>query len=91
MEQCGFIRRYSTINNARQLYQLTDFYTQFYFQFLAGGKTYDDEQWLHLQGTSRHNSWLGLSFERLRFAHMPQIRRALGMRGRGTGTCHVRE
>ncbi len=86
LEQCGFIRRYSTINNARQLYQLTDFYTQFYFQFLAGGKTYDDEQWLHLQGTSRHNSWLGLSFERLCFAHMPQIRRALGIAGVATKT-----
>ena len=65
---------------------MTDFYTQFYFQFLSGGKTYDDEQWLHLQGMSKHNSWLGLSFERLCFAHMPQIRRALGIAGVATKT-----
>ena len=61
-------------------------HTQFYFQFLSGGKTYDDEQWLHLQGMSKHNSWLGLSFERLCFAHMPQIRRALGIAGVATKT-----
>ena len=86
LEQCGFIRQYSTINDALQLYQLTDFYTQFYFQFLANQKTYDDEQWLHLQGTNKHNNWLGLSFERLCFAHMPQIRRSLGIAGVATKT-----
>lgn len=86
LEQCGFIRRYTMINDARQLYQLTDFFTQFYFQFLAKEKNYDEEQWLHLQGMPRHNNWLGLSFERLCFAHMPQIRRALGIAGVATKT-----
>ena len=86
LEQCGFIRSYTMISDARQLYQLTDFYTQFYFQFLAKEKSYDDEQWLHLQGMPRHNNWLGLSFERLCFAHMAQIRRALGIAGVATKT-----
>jgi DNA-binding Lrp family transcriptional regulator len=86
LEQCGFIRRYTLVNNARQLYQLTDFYTQFYFQFLAHEKSYDDEVWLHLQGTPRHNNWLGLSFERLCFAHLSQIRHALGIAGVATKT-----
>lgn len=86
LEQCGFIRRYTLVNNVRQLYQLTDFYTQFYFQFLAHEKSYDDEVWLHLQGTPRHNNWLGLSFERLCFAHLPQIRKALGIAGVATKT-----
>lgn len=86
LEQCGFIRRYTMVNNARQLYQLTDFYTQFYFQFLAHEKSYDDEVWLHLQGKPRHNNWLGLSFERLCFAHLPQIRKALGIAGVATKT-----
>ena len=86
LEQCGFIRRYTIMGDARQLYQLTDFYTQFYFQFLAKGKSYDDEQWIHLQGKPRHNTWLGLTFERLCFAHMPQIRKALGITGVATKT-----
>lgn len=86
LEQCGFIRRYTMVNNARQLYQLTDFYTQFYFQFLAHEKSYDNEVWLHLQGKPRHNNWLGLSFERLCFAHLPQIRKALGIAGVATKT-----
>lgn len=86
LEQCGFIRRYTMINDGRQLYQLTDFYTQFYFQFLVGGKTYDDEQWLHLQGSARHNTWLDLAFERLCFAHLPQIRNSLGIAGVATKT-----
>jgi Predicted ATPase (AAA+ superfamily) len=86
LEQCGFIRQYTMFSNARQLYQLTDFYTQFYFQFLAKEKSYDDEQWLHLQGMPRHNNWLGLSFERLCFAHIPQIRKSLGIAGVATKT-----
>ena len=86
LEQCGFIRRYTMVNNARQLYQLTDFYTQFYFQFLAHENSYDDGVWLHLQGKPRHNNWLGLSFERLCFAHLPQIRKALGIAGVATRT-----
>lgn len=86
LEQCGFIRRYTMMGNARQLYQLTDFYTQFYFQFLAHEKNYDNEQWKHLQGKPRHNTWLGLTFERLCFAHMPQIRQALGIAGVATRT-----
>ena len=86
LEQCGFIRRYTMMNDARQLYQLTDFYTQFYLHFLAHEKVYDDEAWMHLQGKPRHNSWLGLSFERLSFAHLPQIRHALGIAGVATKT-----
>jgi hypothetical protein len=86
LEQCGFIRRYTMVNDARQLYQLTDFYTLFYFHFLANEKGYDDEAWMHLQGKPRHNNWLGLSFERLCFAHLPQIRQALGIAGVATKT-----
>lgn len=86
LEQCGFIHRYTMMNDARQLYQLTDFYSQFYFQFLAHEKSYDDEQWMHMQGKPRYNTWLGLSFERLCFAHLSQIRQALGIAGVATKT-----
>ena len=41
---------------------------------------------MHLQATPRHNTWLGLSFERLCFAHIYEIQKALGITGVATKT-----
>ena len=84
LEQCGFIRKYTSIGDSRFIYQLVDFYTLFYYQFIHGGKDYDEDTWMHLQGRSRHAAWLGLSFEKLCFAHSHEIKRALGISGIGT-------
>lgn len=86
LEQCGFITKYNNIESARAIYQLVDFYTLFYFQFLRGGAQYDTDTWMHLQGTPRYNTWLGLSFERLCFAHTIEIKKSLGISGIGTKT-----
>lgn len=84
LEQCGFIRKYEALGSAKTIYQLVDFYTLFYYQFLHGGKKYDENTWMHLQGESHHSTWLGLSFERLCFAHALNIKQALGISGMGT-------
>lgn len=84
LDQCGFIRKYESLGSAKTIYQLVDFYTLFYYQFLHGGKKYDEDTWMHLQGENRHSTWLGLSFERLCFAHASEIKRALGISGIGT-------
>ena len=41
---------------------------------------------MHLQATPRYNTWVGLSFERLCFAHIYEIQRALGVTGVATKT-----
>jgi AAA+ ATPase superfamily predicted ATPase len=85
LEQCNFIRRYSPLKG-RAIYQLVDFYSFFYLQFLNGTRGYDRNAWMHLQATPRYNNWLGLSFERLCFAHIYEIQKALGITGVATKT-----
>ena len=86
LEQCSFIRRYIPVRGRVPIYQLVDFYSLFYFQFLNGTHHFDREAWLHLQATPRYNTWIGLSFERLCFAHIFAIQKALGITGIATKT-----
>lgn len=86
LTECGFIRVYEPLKMRKKLYQLNDFYTLFYYMFVAGQKGYDDNMWMHLQGTHAYSTWLGLSFERLCFAHTSQIRHALGLDSIATKT-----
>ncbi len=87
LEQCGFIRKYKTIGEVPYLYQLSDSFTLFYFQFLKNGAYSDRETWMHLLTTSTCTTWRGLAFERLCFAHLQQIKQKLGISGILTKTC----
>ena len=42
--------------------------------------------WLHMQTSGTYSNWLGLSFERLCFAHIRQIQHALRISGVATKT-----
>ena len=84
--QCGFIRRYQPLNERKSLYQLVDFYCLFYYMFLHNSEHFDRSVWQHIQAMPRYNTWLGLGFERLCFAHVYQIQRALGISGMATKT-----
>ena len=84
LEQCGFIRTYRSLGDATEIYQLTDFYTLFYFTFIHNKQFYDADTWMHLMETPAYNTWCGLSFERLCLAHLPQIKRSLGIEGVST-------
>lgn len=86
LEQCGFIRKYKSVGETSYIYQLIDFYSLFYFNFIKGARPTDTDTWMHLQSKPRYNTWLGLSFERLCFAHLPQIRQALGIGGISTSS-----
>ena len=81
LEECGFIRRYAAKGDAGSLYQLTDYYTAFYYHFIKDGSFDDDQFWMHIQGSPKYNTWKGLSFEKLCFSHLAQIKRALGIEG----------
>lgn len=86
LELCDFIRRYHAMGTTRYIYQLTDYYTLFYYNFIARRKTFDKHQWLHMINTPAFNTWCGLSFERLCFSHLEQIKQALGITGMATNT-----
>lgn len=84
--QCDFIRKYNAIGEVRSVYQLCDFFTLFYFQFIKKGRTYDTDTWMHLSGRPAMNTWKGLAFERLCLAHLPQMKQVLGISGVSTNS-----
>lgn len=86
LEQCGFIRKYLPISGRTHIYQLVDFFTLFYLQFGGEKETFDRNMWIHLQSSPKYSNWLGLSFERLCFAHIYQIQQTLGISGVATKT-----
>lgn len=79
---CGFIRKYTAVGkkNRDALYQLTDFYTLFYFKFLKNG-SYDEHFWTLQTDTSVRNTWCGLAFERVCLDHVAEIKAKLGISG----------
>jgi len=83
LELCGFI----AINNnfatakSKKLYQLTDFYSLFYINFVKDIKITDKSFWTNTINTALHNAWTGFSFELLCQLHIEQIRRKLGISG----------
>lgn len=79
---CDFIRKYTILGKKTKdaLYQLTDFYTIFYFQFLQKKKV-DEHYWTIKTDTSVRNTWCGLAFERVCFDHINEIKAGLGISG----------
>ncbi len=81
LESCGFIVRHQHYKASRDtavIYQLVDFFSLFYFHFLARKKA---TNWMHFQGTAEFHSWAGLTFELLSWHHQDQIKRKLGISG----------
>ena len=83
LETCGFIRSYRQIGNTlRDLnYQLTDFYTLFYFRFKSGLTVKDRRYWSEIQQTAEFYTWAGFTFEILSIEHIRQIKQKLGISG----------
>lgn len=77
---CDLVRFYRVRNkkvSARGgLYQLLDFFSLFYLQFMADSTT-DGHFWSKSLATPTVNTWMGLAFERVCLAHVEQIKRAL--------------
>ena len=83
LELCGFILanyNFTTKKNL-QLYQLTDFYSLFYLNFVKDNKRTNSDYWSSLIDNATHKAWAGYSFELLCRTHISQIRRALSIGG----------
>jgi AAA+ ATPase superfamily predicted ATPase len=81
--QCGFIRKYNHTSRRSKdaLYQLVDFYTLFYYNFVKDAHGTDENYWLKLLSTPTYHTWCGLAFERVCLMHTKQIKQALGISG----------
>ena len=56
--------RYSQFGNKTKgdIYRLSDFYTLFYYRFVDGFNSQDEEWWSHNFNSHSVESWQGLSF-----------------------------
>ena len=87
LQKCDFVRYYYVrtrrVKKTGGLYQLTDFFTIFYNTFLVRPIN-DEHYWSHHLQSATIRTWQGLAFERVCMAHIPQIKRALGIEHIGT-------
>lgn len=78
LEKCGYLRRYRNPyeRNRPFIYQLIDPFLLFSFNFLEGREA---QSWGEFERTPGYFVWRGLAFETLCLAHIPQIKRAMGI------------
>lgn len=83
LELSGFIREYNPFGRKKKgaMFQLSDPFTLFYLSWMDGGQQGQEGYWSSFSGSGAHNAWNGYSFEQVCLAHIPQIRRALGIAG----------
>jgi hypothetical protein len=85
LEQCGFIARRQMYGSPHvMVYRLVDFYTLFYFKFIAHQLTLDKNWWSHHLDDGGIRAWRGLTFELICQQHHPQVKKALGINGMAT-------
>jgi len=79
--KCGFVRNYQYFGRKTkgQIFQLTDFYTLFYYRFIKDNYGQDEHFWTHMLDNPKKNNWLGYSFEQLVKEHIKQVKAALGI------------
>jgi len=83
LDNCDFIRKYQGFNNKERnsIFQLTDFFSLFYFKFIKKYGTSDKEFWSLQLNSSVHNAWAGYAFEQLCLSHINKIEQDLGISG----------
>lgn len=81
LELSGFIKKYSPFEKKMRnsLYQVVDFYSLFYLKFI---KPFNGSQeWLTMVDSPAYRAWSGYAYEQVCMAHLPQIKKALGISG----------
>ena len=83
LQECGIIRSFSRYGKRRKetVYQLCDFFTLFYLNFVGHKKQRRD--WTYFQRSHEYESWSGRTFELLCSRHIEQIRDALRIKSIG--------
>jgi AAA+ ATPase superfamily predicted ATPase len=83
LEESGFLRTYRPFGKAKRgmLYQLCDPFILFYLTWINKSSGISEEFWSGFTKTGAYNAWGGYAFEQLCLAHIPQIKRALGISG----------
>ena len=83
LEKSGFIRIYDSFGKTKRdkYYQLSDYYTTFYFRFIKGNYGKDEHYWSNTIDNPARRAWAGFTFEQVCMSHVEQIKKALGISG----------
>jgi AAA+ ATPase superfamily predicted ATPase len=83
LEESGFITRYTPFTQKTKdtLYRLSDFYSFFYLKFIDKNTNFDEGIWINAIDNPKQRAWSGYTFEQVCLAHIPQIKKALGISG----------
>lgn len=79
----GFVRISNFYHQKKKnaLYQLSDYYTAFYFHFLHNKSGIDEHYWSNTTDNPARRAWAGLTFEQVCKDHIAQIKFKLGISG----------
>jgi uncharacterized protein len=83
LTESGFITSFQRIGQgkSRTVYCISDFYTLFYFRFIAPVTAYEPNMWLNNLDNPAIRAWSGFAFEQICFAHITEIKEALQIGG----------
>jgi len=76
-----FIRAYNYYGNKKRdtIYQLSDFYSMFYFAYIKDNYGHDQSFWSNSIDLPVRRAWGGYTFEQVCLSHIDQIRKGLGI------------
>lgn len=86
LQRCDFISKNHNFGckTRKANYRLIDFYTLFYYRFIAQDASGDEEWWRHNFESRLVSTWQGLTFEIVCLVHTNAIKKALGISGMAT-------
>ena len=81
LKESGFIKDYLSFGGKSQnrLYQLVDFFSLFYLNFMSDSKKIFKNEWILALDDPRKRAWSGYAFEMVCIQHAVQIKNALGI------------
>ena len=79
----GFVRVNDVFGHKKreQTYQLSDYFTLFYFRFMKNNAGKDEHLWSNTYENKAREIWEGFTFEQICKDHINQIKRKLGITG----------
>ncbi len=83
LEEAGFISIHLPFLKKKKdaIFKLADFYSLFYYKFIKNNRNMGKGSWEKICKTASYKAWSGYAFENVCFAHIAQIKIALGIAG----------
>ena len=83
LEKTGFIRINDMYGHKKKdrIYQLSDYYSIFYFKYIKDNFGKDEHYWSNTNDNPSRRAWEGLTFEQICKDHVNQIKKNLGISG----------